>query len=67
MVQWLGLGALTPRGPGLVPGWGTNIPQAGQCGQKKKKILQQCLTASAIRVDDDDVVVILLKSRLSVL
>ena len=66
MVQWLGLGALTPRGPGLVPGWGTNIPQAGQCGQKKK-ILQQCLTASAIRVDDDDVVLILLKSRLSVL
>ena len=38
MVQWLGLGALTPRGPGLVPGWGTNIPQAGQCGQKKKNL-----------------------------
>ena len=34
---------------------------------KHKKILQQCLTASAVRVDDDDVVVILLKSRLSIL
>ena len=66
MVQWLGLGAPTARGPGLVPVWGTNIPQAGQCGQKKK-ILQQCLIAGAIIVEEDDVVVILLKSRLSVL
>ena len=26
------------RGPGSVPGWGTKIPQAAQCGQKKKKV-----------------------------
>ena len=23
-------------GPGSTPGWGTKIPQAAQCGQKKK-------------------------------
>lgn len=36
VVQWLALCALTARDPSLVPVWGTNIPQAGQCGQKKK-------------------------------
>ena len=36
-VQWLGLCALTAKGPGLVPGWGTRIPRAAQCGQKKNK------------------------------
>ena len=25
------------RGTGLTPGWGTKIPQAVRCGQKKKK------------------------------
>ena len=25
------------RIPGLIPGWGTKIPQATRCGQKKKK------------------------------
>ena len=25
------------RGLGLIPGWGTEIPQAVQCGQRKKK------------------------------
>ena len=37
VVQWLGLYALTVEDLGLIPGWGTNIPQAMQCGQKKKK------------------------------
>ena len=37
MVQWLGLGAFTVVGPGSVPGRGTKIPEATQCGQKKKK------------------------------
>ena len=29
MVQWLGLGAFTTKGPGLIFGWGTKITQAG--------------------------------------
>ena len=37
VVQWLGLHAFTAEGVGLAPGWGTKIPQAAQCGQKKKK------------------------------
>ena len=37
-VQWLGLGAFTAEGPGSIPGWGTKIPQAVWCRQKKKKI-----------------------------
>ena len=32
-VQWLGLQASTARGQGSVPGRGTKIPQASQCGQ----------------------------------
>ena len=36
-VQWLGLGALTAEGPGSIPGRGTKILHAPQCGQKKKK------------------------------
>ena len=36
-VQWLGLHAFTAEGPGSIQGWGTKIPQAMQCGQKKKK------------------------------
>ena len=37
VVQWLGLSALTARGPGSISGWGTKIPQATQHGQKKKR------------------------------
>ena len=29
-VQWLGLRAFTADGPGLIPGWGTRIPQEAQ-------------------------------------
>ena len=36
-VQWLGLGAFTAVGLGSIPGPGTKIPQAAQCGWKKKK------------------------------
>ena len=32
-VQWLGLQASTARGQGSIPGRGTKIPQASQCGQ----------------------------------
>ena len=35
-VQWLGLCAFTAVGLGSIPGRGTKIPQAMQCGQKKK-------------------------------
>ena len=35
-VQWLGLRALTAKGPGSFPGPRTKIPQAEQFGQKNK-------------------------------
>ena len=44
VVQWLGLCAFTAKGLGLIPGWGTKIPQAMQLSQKKKK--QQQKTAA---------------------
>ena len=34
-VQWLGIHAFTAEGTGSVPGQGTKILQAVQCGQKK--------------------------------
>ena len=37
VVQWLRLCASTARGMGSIPGWGTKILHALQCGQKKKK------------------------------
>ena len=36
-VQWLGLRASTAGGLGLIPGWGTKIPQAGAQPKTKKK------------------------------
>ena len=33
-VQWLGLRALTAKGPGSIPGQGTKIPQDVRHGQK---------------------------------
>ena len=35
-VQWLRLHATTAGGVGSIPGRGTKIPHAGQCGQKIK-------------------------------
>ena len=35
-VRWLGLHTLTAEGPGLIPGWGTKIPQAAHGAAKKK-------------------------------
>ena len=37
-VQWLGLCDFTAKGSGSIPGWGTKIPQAVRCSQKKKKM-----------------------------
>ena len=34
VVQWLGLHAFTAEGEGSIPGQGTKILQAMQCGQK---------------------------------
>ena len=34
VVQWLGLHAFTAEDLGSIPGQGTKIPQAMQCGQK---------------------------------
>ena len=35
-IQWLGFHASTPEGSGLIPGWGTKIPQAGVAAPKHK-------------------------------
>ena len=43
MVQCLGLGAFTVKGPGSIPSWGTKIlqamciPRGGKKEEKKKK------------------------------
>ena len=37
-VQWLGLHAVTAKGPGSIPGQGTKIPHATWCGQKKNRL-----------------------------
>ena len=37
MVQWLRLCTFTAGGLSLIRGWGTKIPQAVKCSQKKKK------------------------------
>ena len=36
MVQWLGLHTVTAEGMGSIPGQGTKILQAVQCGQNKQ-------------------------------
>ena len=38
VAQWLRLGAFTAGGAGLIPGWGTKIPQASQGTAKNKKM-----------------------------
>ena len=37
VVQWLGLCTFTAEGTDSIPGQGTKILQAMQCGKKKKK------------------------------
>ena len=37
VVLWLGFCAFTAEGPDSIPSWGTKIPRAALCGQKKKK------------------------------
>ena len=36
-VQWVRVCASTAGGEGTIPGWGTMILHAAQCGQKKKR------------------------------
>ena len=36
VVQWLELHTFTAESSGSIPGPGTRIPQATQCGKKKK-------------------------------
>ena len=38
-IGFLGLGALTARGQGSIPGWGTKSLQATQHGQRKKRLI----------------------------
>ena len=42
-VQRIGLRASAAGGTGSIPGWGTEIPHATWCGQKKKKFIKQGL------------------------
>ena len=44
--QWLGLGALTAEGPGLIPGLGAKIPQATRYSQKNEEKRWQLLSPS---------------------
>ena len=37
----VGLHALTAEGPGLIPGWGTKIPQAMRLKKRKGKSVDQ--------------------------
>lgn len=39
-IQWLGLPVLTSKVPDSVPGQDTKIPQAMQCGKKKKNLIK---------------------------
>ena len=39
MVQWLGLQASTAGGMGLIPSWGTKIPQKKKLFLKKKNLI----------------------------
>ena len=49
MVQWLRLCPSTAGGKGLIPGWGTKILLATQCGQKKKlKWRYKCLPSPGL-------------------
>ena len=36
-VQWFGLNTSTAGGSGLIPGWGTEVPQVCSIAKKKKK------------------------------
>ena len=40
VVQWLELHVFTAEGLGLIPVWGTNIPQASRHRQKKRKFFK---------------------------
>ena len=53
MVQWLRLGCFHCRGgPGLIPGWGTKIPQVTWYSQKKKSAELNFSYLSISTVDD---------------
>ena len=41
VAQWLGLRTSPAGGLDLIPGWGTKIPQAARCNQKKKGMLHK--------------------------
>ena len=36
-VQWFGLNTSTAGGSGLIPGWGTEVPQVCSIAKKRKK------------------------------
>ena len=47
VVRWLGLHAFTVGSPGLVPGWGANVPQAEQRSQKILSQKTSCFSPSS--------------------
>ena len=48
VVQWLGLRAFTVEGVGSIPGRGTKILQAVQCGQKKRMLVDRNMVPIAV-------------------
>ena len=47
VVQWLRLHASNAGGMGSIPGWGTKIPHAMECGKKNtKKQTKKTLTGN---------------------
>ena len=48
MVQWLTLRTSTAGGTGSTPGWGTKIPLAVCCSQKKKKLAEPLLVTGIV-------------------
>ena len=68
VVHWLGPQCLHCKGPGLIPGWRTQILQALQCGQKKnknQKMLQGIFPAKEKRyqIETESIIHILQKKK----
>ena len=49
VVQWLRLQNFTAGGWGSIPDWGTKIPHAAQCGQKKKRKKENEMTCTEMK------------------
>ena len=52
MIQWLGLHAFNAKGAGSISGQGTKIPQATQCGKKRKERESERAGTSSVLLTD---------------